>query len=75
MPQLGVQKALRCPLTDNVWSLKRQLLDKVSSDIPNGLNYGLFMPSSTGKPPKYLDEKRELSAYKLENNVLVIGLM
>jgi hypothetical protein len=51
------------------WQLKKQLLDKAMNDIPNGFNYGFYIPGAMGKFGKYLDERKELYFYKLENNV------
>ncbi|KAJ1565339.1 hypothetical protein HK096_003344 [Nowakowskiella sp. JEL0078] len=69
IPLLSLQKALRATTTDLIWNLKLQILEKVAQDIKDALNYGVYFPSKDGKPGKFLEEKRELGYYSLENNV------
>jgi hypothetical protein len=67
---LGIQKALRCPVTDTVWDVKKQLMEKmVGTEIKDALNFGLFSPGKSGLLGKFLDEKKNLQAYGFENNV------
>lgn len=69
IPNHGLQKALRCLLTDTVWSLKKQLLEKTSNEIPNAFNYGFYLPGTSGRQGKFLEEKRELHSYKFDTPV------
>ncbi len=61
-PHHGLHKMLKCTLKDTVWQLKRQLIDKTMNEIPNGFNYGFYIPGASGKFGKYLDERKELSS-------------
>jgi hypothetical protein len=69
IPSAGVQKTLRVNLSDMVWSLKRQIMDKVAADIKDAMNHGFFLAASGGKLGKFLDEKRDIADYKFENQV------
>ena len=71
VPSIGVQKTLRVSTADLVWTVKKQITDKVASDIKDVLNFGLFLPAVGGKLGKFLDEKKDLSDYQLESNVSV----
>ncbi|KAJ3417161.1 Glucoamylase, intracellular sporulation-specific [Chytridiales sp. JEL 0842] len=68
VPSIGVQKTLRASPLDTVWSLKQQILDKVATEIRDHLNFGIFLQGTGGKVGKFLDEKRDLASYQLENN-------
>lgn len=70
VPSIGVQKALRFNSNDSIWNIKKTLMEKIGSEIPEFLNYGLFLPGSGGKQGKFLDEKRVISHYNLENQVI-----
>ncbi len=71
VPSLGVQKAIRCPITDSIWSVKKQIIEKISTDLKEALNYGMFAPGTAGKQGKFLEEKRDLQSYGFENNVSI----
>ncbi|KAJ3115470.1 hypothetical protein HDU96_000629 [Phlyctochytrium bullatum] len=71
VPSLGVQKALRANPTDLVWTLKKQVCEKVATDMRDALNHGLYMAPSGGKLGKFLDEKRDLGSYQMESNCLL----
>ena len=66
IPNHGLQKSIRCLLSDTVWSLKKQLLEKTANEIPNAFNYGFYLPGLQGKQGKFLEEKRELFSYKFQ---------
>lgn len=69
IPAHGIQKAIRCNTQDTVWALKKQLMEKVLAEIPNVMNYGFFIPGALGKLGTFMDEKKEFSFYKPEQNV------
>ncbi|KAJ3108866.1 hypothetical protein HDU97_010138 [Phlyctochytrium planicorne] len=71
VPSIGVQKALRANPNDLIWSIKKQVCEKVASDLKDALNHGLFLPASGGKLGKFLDEKREWGGYQMESNCLL----
>ncbi|KAJ3203287.1 hypothetical protein HDU67_010277, partial [Dinochytrium kinnereticum] len=71
VPSLGVQKALRASPTDLVWNIKKQVCEKVASDLKDALNHGLFVAASGGRLGKFLDEKRDLGSYQMESNCLL----
>jgi len=68
---IGVQKSIRCFPHETVWTIKKQLADKIGADIPDFLNHGLFLPGSAGKKGKFMDDKREFGQYNCENNTLI----
>jgi hypothetical protein len=69
VPSIGVQKTLRASPLDSVWNLKQQISDKVATEIRDSLNYGIHQASTGGKVGRFLEEKRDLASYQLENNV------
>ncbi|KAJ3170812.1 hypothetical protein HK101_011326 [Irineochytrium annulatum] len=71
VPSLGVQKALKASPTDLVWHIKKQVCEKMTTDLKDALNHGLFMAPVGGKLGKFLEEKRDLASYQMETNCLL----
>lgn len=69
IPSLKLQKAIRVNGNDQIWSLKKQLEDKVQSEIKDILNYGLYLHGTLGKKGKFLDERNTVTSYHLDANV------
>jgi hypothetical protein len=65
IPNLKLQKAIRVSTSDPVWSVSRQLEDKVATDIKDILNYGLFVHGKDGRNGKFLDERNTVGSYHL----------
>lgn len=76
MPTQGQQKAFRVNPADPVWALKKQVIDKMASEVKESLNYGLYLPPSAGgKQGKFMEEKRDVASYKLETNSTIEFIM
>ncbi|KJE90109.1 hypothetical protein CAOG_01460 [Capsaspora owczarzaki ATCC 30864] len=71
IPSQNLQKSLLFEPHLPVWFAKQLILDKMSKDEENVINYGLFIPPANGRAGKFLDEERLLASYSLENNDLV----
>ncbi len=69
IPSLKVQKALRLNSSDYIWSLKKQVEEKVAAEIKDILNYGLYLHGKDGKKGKYLDERNTVGSYHLDQTV------
>ncbi|TPX49973.1 hypothetical protein SeMB42_g00571 [Synchytrium endobioticum] len=67
-PALKLQKAIRVATGDLVWTVMKQAVDKGAQDVKDSLNYGIFLPGINGKPGMFLDDKREIGSYSIENN-------
>lgn len=72
IPTQSLHKALLFEPHLPVWFAKQLILDKMSKDEENVINYGLFIPPANGKAGKFLDEERLLASYGLENNDLIV---
>ncbi|TPX78711.1 hypothetical protein CcCBS67573_g00082 [Chytriomyces confervae] len=76
---MSITKTLRASSSDTVWALKKQVIEKMNTDVKGALNYGIYlpptppMPSTTSKPPKgrFLEDQKTLEACGLENNVQI----
>ncbi|KAJ3364746.1 SH3 and multiple ankyrin repeat domains protein 2 [Kappamyces sp. JEL0680] len=66
IPILKLQKAIRVNTTDMIWTVNRQLEEKVAADIKDVLNYGMFVHGKDGKKGKFLDERNTVGSYHLE---------
>ncbi|KAJ3257891.1 hypothetical protein HK103_004182 [Boothiomyces macroporosus] len=72
IPALKLQKAIRVNSNDLIASVKKQLEEKVCSEIKDVLNYGLLLHGKDGKQGKYLDERNTAGSYHLDQNVCQI---
>ncbi|KND01062.1 uncharacterized protein SPPG_04154 [Spizellomyces punctatus DAOM BR117] len=73
LPSHDWQKAIKANLKDMVWSIKKQIIEKMASTVDEALNFGLYLPADvkSGKQGKFLDEKRELGTYVSESNTFL----
>ena len=67
IPSLKLQKSIRVSTADAVWTLRKQLEDKVASEIKDILNYGIFLHGKDGKKGKFLDERMIVGDYHIDN--------
>ncbi|TPX37652.1 hypothetical protein SmJEL517_g00775 [Synchytrium microbalum] len=67
-PSLKLQKAIRVASNELIWVVKRQAIEKGAQDVKDALNHGIFAPGVNGKAGKFLEEKREIGSYGIENN-------
>ncbi|KAJ3321465.1 SH3 and multiple ankyrin repeat domains protein 2 [Boothiomyces sp. JEL0866] len=68
IPVLKLQKAIRVNSNDLIAAVKKQLEEKVCSEIKDVLNYGLLLHGKDGKQGKYLDERNTAGSYHLDQN-------
>ncbi|KAI8895149.1 ankyrin repeat-containing domain protein [Globomyces pollinis-pini] len=68
IPVLNLQKAIKVGPTDLIWTVKKQLEEKVRSEIKDILNYALFLHGQGEKQGKYLDERKSLGSYHVDSN-------
>ncbi|KAJ3275002.1 SH3 and multiple ankyrin repeat domains protein 2 [Terramyces sp. JEL0728] len=66
IPSLKLQKAIRINSNDLIATVKKQLEEKVCSDVKDVLNYGLLLHGKDGKQGKYLDERNTAGSYHLD---------
>ncbi|KAJ3237822.1 SH3 and multiple ankyrin repeat domains protein 2 [Chytriomyces hyalinus] len=76
---MSITKTLRASSSDTVWALKKQVIEKMNTDVKGALNYGIYLPpppplpTATGKPAKgrFLEDQRTLESCGLENNAQI----
>jgi hypothetical protein len=69
IPSLQAQKALSVSTNDPIWSIKKAIIMKVTSEFQQGFNYGLFLQGENGKEGKFLDEAKTVGSYGLDGTV------
>jgi hypothetical protein len=75
IPSLKLQKAIRVSTNDCIWMVKKQLEEKVGTEIKDVLNYGLFLHGKDGKRNKFLDERNTIASYHLDATVLIFDVV
>ncbi|KAJ3014527.1 UNVERIFIED_CONTAM: hypothetical protein HDU68_000235, partial [Siphonaria sp. JEL0065] len=70
---MSVTKSLRTATSETVWSLKKQIIEKMNKDIKDVLNFGIYVPPTGGKNGKgrFLDDMRTIESYNIETNTQV----
>jgi hypothetical protein len=69
IPAQDLKKAIRVNSEESIWSIKKQIVDKLGKGIEEALNFGVYLPGTEGKEGKFLDENRLLQDYRLGDNV------
>ncbi|KAI8922052.1 hypothetical protein DFJ77DRAFT_445117 [Powellomyces hirtus] len=73
LPSQEWSKAIKVYTKETIWDIKKRIMEKMASGIEDSLNWGLFLPPDvkSGKPGKFLEEKREVGNYVSENSTLL----
>ena len=72
VPALSLQKVIKVNDSDNVWSVKKILLEKIGTrEMKHALNHGFYIHGIEGKQGKFMDDRKEISLYKVDTNVIL----
>ena len=69
VPSIKVQKAFKVNSGDTIWTTGRLVAEKVTQDIKDVFNYGLFLHGKDGKKGKFLDDRNTVGSYHLDETV------
>ncbi|ORY48189.1 ankyrin [Rhizoclosmatium globosum] len=65
---IGLTKSLRAAMCDTVWAFKKQIIEKMNSDVKDVLNFGVFVAGTAGERGHFLDDKLTIESCCLDAN-------
>lgn len=71
VPSMKLQKSFKIQASDLIWNVNRMVADKVTQDIKDSLNFGLYLHGKDGKKGKFLDDRNTAGSYHLDNSVWI----